>query len=62
MIILPKKVRVASAREVRGLVVAGVSRKKAFLQVSQSLRADGFKCVPRTIYRWLKEARVTLPR
>ena len=62
MIILPKKVRVASAREVRSLVISGVPRKKAFLQVSVSLRADGFKCVPRTIYRWLKEARVTLPR
>ena len=62
MIILPKKVRVASAREVRRLVVFGMPRKKAFLQVSVSLRADGFKCVPRTIYRWLKEARVTLPR
>ena len=62
MTILPKKIRVAHAREVRSLVAAGVSRKKAFLQVSVALRADGFKCVPRTIYRWLKEARVTLPR
>ena len=62
MTILPKKVRVASAREVRGLVASGVPRKKAFLQVSVSFRAVGFKCVPRTIYRWLKEARVTLPR
>ena len=62
MIILPKKVRVAHAREIRSLVVSGVPRKKAFLQVSVAVRADGFKCVPRTIYRWLKEARVTLPR
>ncbi len=62
MTILPKKIRVASAREVRGLVAAGVPRKAAFLQVSMARRADGFKCVTRTIYRWLKEARVTLPR
>ena len=62
MIILPKKTRTASAREIRRLVVGGMHRKKAFIQVSTALRTEGFKCVPRTIYRWLKEARVTLPR
>lgn len=62
MIFIEKNARIAHARQVRGLVASGITRKKAFLQVSLQLRSEGFKCVPRTIYRWLKEARIALPK
>lgn len=62
MLILEKKVRRDSARRVYSLVRHGARRKEAMLLVSTSLRQHDFKCTTRTIYRWLKEFKITLPR
>lgn len=64
MIIIEKKSRLKAAREIASRVRRGERRKEAMLAVSLSMRQPevSFMCTTRTLYRWLEEFKITLPR
>lgn len=60
MLILPKKIRQRTVMQIRSMVASGTPRKQAMFRVSSALRTSEFKCTTRTLYRWLKEFRISL--